>query len=94
MHIAAFPDTAFVTRDQVPAETVETERRLARETAIEEGKPEGALAKIVEGRLSGFFKEKVLVEQPFAKDSKKTVGAVLTEAGVTPVAFARFRVGA
>jgi len=94
MHIAAFPETAFVTREQVPAETVETERRIARDTAIEEGKPEGALPKIVEGRVNGFFKEKVLVEQPFAKDSKKTVGAVLTEAGVKPVAFARFRVGA
>ncbi|WP_426566493.1 translation elongation factor Ts [Angustibacter sp. McL0619] len=94
MHIAAFPETAFVTREEVPAETVETERRIARDTAIEEGKPEAALPKIVEGRVNGFFKEKVLIEQPFAKDSKKTVGAVLTEAGVKPVAFARFRVGA
>jgi len=94
MHIAAFPETAYVTRDQVPAETVETEQRLARETAIEEGKPEGALPKIVEGRVNGFFKEKVLVDQAFAKESKKTVGAVLDEAGVKPVSFARFRVGA
>ncbi|GAA4359463.1 translation elongation factor Ts [Angustibacter luteus] len=94
MHIAAFPETAFVTREEVPAETVETERRIAHDTAVEEGKPEGALPKIVEGRVNGFFKEKVLIEQPFAKDSKKTVGAVLTEAGVKPLAFARFRVGA
>ena len=94
MHIAAFPETAFVTREEVPAETVETERRIAHDTAVEEGKPEGALPKIVEGRVNGFFKEKVLVEQAFAKDSKKTVGAVLTEAGVKPLAFARFRVGA
>jgi elongation factor Ts len=94
MHIAAFPETTYVTRDQVPAELVETEQRVARETAIEEGKPEGALPKIVEGRVNGFFKEKVLVEQAFAKDSKKSVQAVLDEAGVKPVAFARFRVGA
>jgi elongation factor Ts len=94
MHIAAFPETAFVTREEVPAETVETERRIAHDTAVEEGKPEAALPKIVEGRVNGFFKEKVLIEQPFAKDSKKTVGAVLTEAGVKPLAFARFRVGA
>ncbi len=93
MHIAALPPK-FLVRDEVPAETVETERRIADETARNEGKPEAALPKIVEGRLNGFFKENVLVEQPFSRDSKKTVGAVLTEAGVKPVAFARFRVGA
>ncbi|GAB3594058.1 translation elongation factor Ts [Angustibacter peucedani] len=94
MHIAAFPETTYVSREDVPAETVETEQRVARETAIEEGKPEGALPKIVEGRVNGFFKEKVLLEQAFAKDSKKTVGAVLDEAGVKALSFARFRVGA
>jgi elongation factor Ts len=93
MHIAAM-QPKFVTREDVPAETVETERRIADETARNEGKPEAALPKIVEGRVNGFFKENVLVEQPFAKDSKKTVGAVLSEAGVKPLAFARFRVGA
>jgi elongation factor Ts len=92
MHIAAMHPT-YVTRDEVPAEVVENERRLADETARNEGKPEAALPKIVEGRLNGFFKENVLVDQPFAKDAKKTVGAVLAEAGVAPVAFARFRVG-
>jgi len=92
MHIAAMHPT-YVTRDEVPAEVVENERRLADETARNEGKPEAALPKIVEGRLNGFFKETVLVDQPFAKDAKKTVGAVLTEAGIAPVAFARFRVG-
>ena len=59
-----------------------------------EGKPEAALTKIVEGRLTGFFKEQVLVDQAFAKDAKKTVGKVLEEAGVNATAFARFRVGA
>jgi elongation factor Ts len=93
MHIAAM-QPKYVSREDVPAEIVETERRIAHETAVNEGKPEAALPKIVEGRVQGFFKENVLVEQPFAKDSKKTVGKVLSEAGVTPVAFARFRVGA
>jgi elongation factor Ts len=93
MHIAAM-QPKFVSRDDVPTETVETERRIAHETAVNEGKPEAALPKIVEGRVQGFFKENVLVEQPYAKDSKKTVGKVLSEAGVVPVAFARFRVGA
>jgi elongation factor Ts len=92
MHIAAM-HPKYVTRDDVPADVVENERRLADETARNEGKPEAALPKIVEGRLNGFFKENVLVDQPFAKDAKKTVGAVLTEAGIAPVAFARFRVG-
>ncbi|GAB3673868.1 translation elongation factor Ts [Angustibacter aerolatus] len=94
MHVAAFPATKFLSRDEVPAETVETEQRIARETAIEEGKPEAALPRIVEGRVNGFFKESVLVEQAFARDSKKTVGQVLDEAGVKALGFARFRVGA
>jgi elongation factor Ts len=92
-HIAAFSPT-FLTRDEVPAETVETEKRLAEETSREEGKPEAALPKIVEGRVNGFFKENVLLEQAFAKDPKKTVQKVLDEAGVTLKRFARFRVGA
>ena len=83
-----------LTRDEVAAETVENERRVAEATASEEGKPEAALPKIVEGRVNGFFKENVLLEQPFAKDAKKTVGKVLEEAGAKATAFARFRVGA
>jgi len=92
MHIAAFSPTVL-TRDEVDAETVENERRVAEATAKEEGKPEAALPKIVEGRVNGFFKENVLLEQPFAKDAKKTVGKVLEEAGAKAQAFARFRVG-
>ncbi|MDI5965273.1 translation elongation factor Ts [Streptomyces sp. SL13] len=91
-HIAAF-GPKFLTRDEIPAETVENERRVAEATAREEGKPEAALPKIVEGRVTGFFKENVLLEQAFAKDNKKTVQKVLTEAGVTLKGFARFRVG-
>jgi elongation factor Ts len=91
-HIAAFAP-AYLTRDDIDAATVENERRLAEATAREEGKPEAALARIVEGRVNGFFKENVVVEQAFAKDSKKTVQKVLDEAGVTLKRFARFRVG-
>ncbi|MFD3454197.1 translation elongation factor Ts [Streptomyces sp. NPDC058691] len=91
-HIAAFAPT-FLSREDVPAETVENERRVAEATAREEGKPEAALSKIVEGRVNGYFKENVVLEQAFAKDNKKSVQKVLDEAGVTLKRFARFRVG-
>jgi elongation factor Ts len=91
-HIAAF-HPQFTSRDEVSEEAVAKEREIARATAIEEGKPEGALDRIVEGRVSGFFKDNVLVEQAFAKDNKKTVAKVLEEAGVGVVRFARFKVG-
>jgi elongation factor Ts len=93
MQIAAMRPQ-FVTRDEVPAETVENERRIAEATSREEGKPEAALPKIVEGRLNGFFKDVVLLEQPSVQDSKKNVKAVLDEAGTTVTRFARFEVGA
>jgi elongation factor Ts len=92
-HIAAF-SPKFLSREEIPAETVDNERRIAEETAREEGKPEQALPKIVEGRVNGFFKENCLLDQPFAKDNKKSVQKVLDEAGVTLKRFARFRVGA
>ncbi|KAF4406307.1 MULTISPECIES: translation elongation factor Ts [Streptomyces] len=92
-HIAAF-GPKYLSRDDIPAETVENERRVAEATAREEGKPEGALPKIVEGRVNGFFKENVLVDQAFAKDNKKSVQKILDEAGVTLKRFARIRVGA
>ena len=93
VHTAAMAPT-YLSRDEVPAERVQDERRIADETARAEGKPEKALEKIVEGRLTGFFKEIVLVDQAFAKDAKKSVGQIFEEAGTKPVAFARFRVGA
>jgi elongation factor Ts len=93
VHIAAF-SPSVLRREDVPAETVETERRIAEETARNEGKPEAALTKIVEGRVTGYFKENVLLEQDFAKDNKQSVGKVLESAGVTVSAFVRFRVGA
>ncbi|MGM7670226.1 translation elongation factor Ts [Microbacterium sp. A93] len=92
VHTAAFAPT-YLSREDVPAETVENERRIADETARAEGKPEQAMAKIVEGRLTGFFKEIVLMDQPFAKDPKQSVGKVLSEAGTAVTGFARFRVG-
>jgi elongation factor Ts len=92
-HVAAFSPT-YLTRDEVPAETVENERRIAEETARNEGKPEAALPKIVEGRLNGYFKDVVLLDQPFAKDPKKSIAQVLAEVGGTVTGFVRFRVGA
>ncbi|RJQ74353.1 elongation factor Ts [Pseudonocardiaceae bacterium YIM PH 21723] len=83
----------YVTRDEVPADLVAHERRIAEETAREEGKPEAALPKIIEGRVNGFFKDIVLLEQASVTDSKKTVKALLDEAGVNVTRFARFEVG-
>jgi len=83
----------YLSRDDVPADVVASERRIAEETAKEEGKPEQALPKIVEGRLNGFFKDAVLLEQPSVSDNKKTVKALLDEAGVTVTRFVRFEVG-
>ncbi|MFJ3143318.1 translation elongation factor Ts [Streptomyces halstedii] len=91
-HIAAFAPK-YLNRDEVPAETVENERRVAEATSREEGKPEAALPKIVEGRVNGFFKEVVVLEQAFAKDNKKSVQKVLDEAGVSLTRFARIKVG-
>jgi elongation factor Ts len=92
MQIAAMRPM-FVTRDEVPADLVENERRIAEATAREEGKPEPALPRIVEGRLNGFFKDAVLLEQPSVQDNKKTVKQVLDAAGVSVSRFARYEVG-
>lgn len=92
MQIAAMRPQ-FVTREEVPADVIENERRIAEATAKEEGKPEAALPKIVEGRVNGFFKETVLVEQASVVDNKKTVAQVLADAGTTVSAFARFEAG-
>jgi elongation factor Ts len=83
----------YLSRDDVPEDVVASERRIAEETAKAEGKPEQALPKIVEGRLNGFFKDAVLLEQPSVSDNKKTVKALLDEAGVTVTRFVRFEVG-
>ena len=83
----------YLSRDDVPADLVANERRIAEETAKEEGKPEAALPKIVEGRVTGFFKDVVLLEQSSVSDSKKSVKALLDDAGVTVTRFVRFEVG-
>merc|ERR1711969_401155 len=92
MQVAALR-AKYATRDEVPADIVENERRIAEQTAKEEGKPEQALPKIVEGRVNGFYKDVVLLDQPSVQDSKKTVKALLDEAGVTVTRFVRFEVG-
>lgn len=83
----------YLTREEVPAETVENEKRIAEATAKEEGKPEAALPKIVEGRVNGFFKDNVLLEQASVVDNKKSVKDVLADAGTSVTAFVRIEVG-
>ncbi|MCV7219102.1 elongation factor Ts [Mycobacterium crocinum] len=83
----------YLTREDVPEDIVANERRIAEETAKAEGKPEQALPKIVEGRVTGFYKDVVLLDQPSVSDNKKTVKALLDEAGVTVTRFVRFEVG-
>ncbi|SCL21401.1 translation elongation factor Ts (EF-Ts) [Micromonospora rhizosphaerae] len=92
MQIAAMRPK-YLNRDEVPAEVVESERRIAEQTAREENKPEAALPKIVEGRVNAFFKDFVLVEQASVADNKKTVKQVLAEAGIEVTGFLRFEVG-
>jgi elongation factor Ts len=90
--IAATP-AQYVTRDEVPADLVEKERRIAEEITREEGKPEQAIPKIVEGRVNAFFKDIVLTEQASVKDPKQSIKSVLAAGQVNVLAFARFRVG-
>lgn len=93
MQIAAMKPK-YVSRDEVPADLVDKEREIGAAIAREEGKPEGAIEKIAEGRLNGFFKDVALLDQPSVTDSKKSVKTVLDEAGITVKRFARFEVGA
>lgn len=92
-HIA-FADPQVLSRDDVPADEVERERAIVTEIANGEGKPAAALPKIIEGRLTGFFKQVALLEQDYAKDNKQTVAKVLETAGLTVTGFVRFKVGA
>ena len=93
MHVAAYSPLCL-TREDVPAETIAKERAIAEETTRAEGKPEKAVPRIVEGRLNGYFKENCLVDQPYAKDPKTTVGKVVKATGGSLTGFVRFRVGA
>jgi elongation factor Ts len=89
MQIAAMRPQ-YLSRDEVPSDLVENERRIAEATAKEEGKPAQALPKIVEGRVNSFFKDVVLLDQPSVTDNKTTVGKQLDAAGVKVTRFARF----
>ncbi|MBT4909075.1 MAG: elongation factor Ts [Microbacteriaceae bacterium] len=91
-HIS-FADPQYLSRDDVPAEAVESERRIVEEISKSEGKPEAALPKIVEGRLGAFFKQVALLEQDYARDNKLQIKQVLEQAGSSVNGFARFRVG-
>lgn len=93
MQIAAMRPQ-YVSRDEIPADVVAKEREIAEATAREEGKPEQALPKIVEGRVNGYFKDVVLLDQPSVQDGKKSVKAVLDEAGVNVTRFAHIEIGA
>lgn len=92
-HIS-FADPQYLSRSDVPPSDVESERRIVEEISRGEGKPEAALPKIVEGRVTAFFKQVALLEQDYARDNKLTVSRVLADAGITVTAFARFKVGA
>ncbi len=92
MQIAAMRPQ-YLSRDDVPADVVAKEREIAEATAREEGKPEQALPKIIEGRLSGYYKQFALLDQPSVQDPKKTVKALLDAAGVSVKRFARFEIG-
>jgi len=92
-HIS-FADPQYLSREEIPADVVENERRIVEEISRNEGKPEAALPKIVEGRVNAFFKQVVLPEQEYARDNKQAVSKVLADAGITVSGFARFKVGA
>ncbi|RNL65120.1 elongation factor Ts [Nocardioides marmoriginsengisoli] len=93
MQVAAMKPT-YLSRDEVPADVVAKEREIGAAIAREEGKPEAAIEKIAEGRLNGFFKDVALLDQSSVTDSKKSVKAILDEAGITVTRFVRFEVGA
>ncbi|GLJ60012.1 elongation factor Ts [Microbacterium barkeri] len=92
-HIS-FANPSYLSRDEVPAADVEKEREIVTEISRNEGKPEAALPKIVEGRVNAFFKQVSLLDQDYAKDNKLSVAKVAHDAGITITGFARFKVGA
>ncbi|WP_308464964.1 translation elongation factor Ts [Rathayibacter soli] len=92
-HIS-FANPEYLAREDVPTDAVENERRIVEEISRNEGKPEAALPKIIDGRLHAYFKQVALLEQDYAKDNKLAVGTVLADAGLTVSGFVRFKVGA
>ncbi len=92
-HIS-FANPSYLSRDEVPEADVDKEREIVTEISRNEGKPEAALPKIVEGRVNAFFKQVALLDQDYAKDNKLSVAKVAADAGITITDFARFKVGA
>ncbi len=92
MQIAA-SKPKYATRDEVPSKILDQEKEIARDTAKNEGRPEAAMEKIVEGRIRKFYEEQVLVDQAWLRDPKKSVASVLKEAGVTLRRYVRYSVG-
>jgi elongation factor Ts len=92
-HQVAAMRPQYVTREQVPDELMGNERRIAEQVTRDEGKPEQAIPKIVEGRLNAFLKDIVLIEQASVRDQKKSVKQLLTEHGASVQDFARFQIG-
>jgi elongation factor Ts len=98
MHIAA-SDPRWISREDVPEDVIEGERKLYAEQAREQGKPDDVIERIVQGKLEAFYKESCLLDQPFVKDDTKTVGELVSEVSakvgekVEVRRFARFRLG-
>lgn len=92
MHVVAFKPAA-VSKDDLDPAAVEKEREILTAAARQEGKPENIIGKMIEGRLKNFFAERVLLEQPFVKDDKRTVGKVAEEAKMKVVRFVRWELG-
>lgn len=92
-HIS-FAAPEYLTRDEVPTDVVDKERDIVTEISRNEGKPEAALPKIIEGRVNAFFKQVVLFDQAYAKDNKLSIQQVADAAGITITGFARYKVGA
>ena len=92
MHIAS-ETPSYARREDVPVDLVEREQERIRNELAGSGKPPALLGRIARGKLDAWFRPRVLVDQPFVKDETRTVGALLADAGVTPVRFVRFKVG-
>jgi elongation factor Ts len=99
IHIAASPSTQHVSPEEIPQERVEAERKVFEEKAREEGKPDNVVEKIVTGKLEGFYKENVLLDQEWIQDKDKTISQLIDEArasmgeNVSVGRFSRIRVG-
>ena len=89
MHVAA-SDPKFVSRDEVTDDVLATEREIALQQAVDQGKPEHIAQRIVDGKMEKFFEQMVLLEQPFAKDTSMTVGEYVRQQGGESAGVSRF----